>query len=184
MVPSPYNPRGRLAAQPSGGEGGLTTRRYPSAVVLAPKAAASSQERAGGGGFSCRARRRESHPPDVCATSTEAEARAGCIYSQRLWPGRGGAAVRCRLPGPLCPVPAPTQARRMGRLKDEIPLSTSIYAQKYTPWAYIFEPLLDLLPRRGRQPGARGRAARPPARPHSNPLHPPPLTKANHWVCN
>ena len=146
--------------------------------------ASERRERAGGPGFSCRARRRESHPPDVCATSTEAEARAGCIYSQRLWPGRGGAAVRCRLPGPLCPVPAPTQARRMGRLKDEIPLSTSIYAQKYTPWAYIFEPLLDLLPRRGRQPGARGRAARPPARPHSNPLHPPQLTKANHWVCN
>lgn len=94
MVPPPYNPRGRLAAQPSGGEGGLTTRRYPSAVVLAPKAAASSQE---------RARRRESHPPDVCATSTEVEARAGCIYPQRLWPGRRGAAVRCRSPGPLHP---------------------------------------------------------------------------------
>ena len=103
LLPYPYNSRGRLAAQPSGGEGGLTTRRYPSAVVLAPKAAASSQERAGGGGFSCRARRRESHPPDVCATSTEVEARAGCIYPQRLWPGRRGAAVRCRSPGPLHP---------------------------------------------------------------------------------
>jgi hypothetical protein len=62
----------------------------------------------------------------------------------------------------------------VGRLKDEIPSSTSIYAQKYTPWAYILEPLLNPLPRRGRQPGARGRAARPPARPHTNPLHPPP----------
>ena len=119
--------------------------------------------------------RRESHPPDVCATSTEAEARAGCIYSQRLWPGRGGAAVRCRLPGPLCPVPAPTQARRMGRLKDEIPLSTSIYAQKYTPWAYIFEPLLDLLPRRGRQPGARGATGSTPTGPPTQqPPAPPP----------
>ena len=82
-------------------------------------------------------------------------------------PGRGSC--------PLSAAPAPTQARRgvVRRLKDVIPLSTSIYTQKYTPWAYIFEPLLNLLPRRGWQPGARGRAARPPARPHSNPLHPP-----------
>jgi hypothetical protein len=33
----------------------------------------------------------------------------------------------------------------VGRLKDEISSSTSIYTQKYTPWAYIFEPLLNLL---------------------------------------
>ena len=180
MVPSPYNPRGRLAAQPSGGEGGLTTRRYPSAVVLAPKAAASSQERAGGGRFLL-----PGPPPRVTST--------GCLCYFHRGRGKGWLHIspeavarpargRCPLSEPGAA--APTQARRMGRLKDEIPLSTSIYAQEYTPWAYIFEPLLDLLPRRGRQPGARGRAARPPARPHSNPLHPPPLTKANHWVCN
>ena len=73
------------------------------AVILRPKRLLALEREPGGGGFSCRARRRESHPPDVCATSTEVEARAGCIYPQRLWPGRGGAAVRCRSPGPLHP---------------------------------------------------------------------------------
>jgi hypothetical protein len=149
---------------PRGGGGGRTTHRHPSAVVPAPKAAAGSRERAGGAGRFLL----PGPPPRV--TSTEVEARAGCIYPQRLWPGRGGAVVRCRSrPGPL----HPRKHAVVGRSKGEIPLSTSIHTQKYTPWAYIFEPLLNPLPRRGRQPGARGRAACPPARPHSNPLHPP-----------
>jgi hypothetical protein len=155
----------RPAARPPGG--GANGAPVPSAAIPAPKAAAGCRERAGAPGFSCcRTRRRESHPPDVCATSKEAEARAGCIYPQGLWPGR------C----PLSESPGPLHPRKhavAGRLKGEIPLSTSMYTQKYTPWVYIFEHLLNSLPRRGRQPGARGRAARPPARPHSNPLHTP-----------
>jgi hypothetical protein len=149
-------PAGRTAAQPSGG--GAPVRWFQRPKWLP---AVESRERAeGGGGFSCRARRRESH-----VTST------GCLcyFHRGRGKGRlhispepvarpGGAAVRCRLPVPL----HPRKHAVVGRLKDEIPSSTSKYTQKYTPWAYIFEPLLNPLPRRGRQPGARGRAASPP----------------------
>jgi hypothetical protein len=117
------SPRAGPPPIPLGGGGGATPRGT-SAVVPAPKVwlpAVESRERAGAPGFSCRTRRRESHPPAVCATSTEAEARAGCIYPQsRLWPGRGGAAVRCRLSGPL----HPRRHAVVGCLKDETPLST------------------------------------------------------------
>jgi hypothetical protein len=130
--------------------GGRTAHRSPSAVIPAPKAAAGCRERAGGPGFSCcRTRRRESHPPPVCATSTEAKARAGCISPGAV--ARPLSAVGCR---GRCS--HPRKHAVVGRLKDEIPLSASIYTQKYIPWVYIFEPLLNPVPRRGRQPGARG----------------------------
>ena len=132
--------------------------------------AVERRERAGGPGFSCRARAAASHIHRMFVLLPQRPRQGPAAYIPR---GCGQAGAGPLSAGSEPGAAAPTQARRMGRLKDEIPLSTSIYAQKYTPWAYIFEPLLDLLPRRGRQPGARGRAARPPARPHSNPLHPP-----------
>ena len=169
MVPSPYNPRGRLAAQPSGGEGGANDPPVPQCGGSSAQSGCQLSRASRGGRFLL-----PGPPPRVTST--------GCLCYFHRGRGKGWLHIspeavarpargRCPLSEPGAA--APTQARRMGRLKDEIPLSTSIYAQKYTPWAYIFEPLLDLLPRRGRQPGARGRAARPPARPHSNPLHPP-----------
>jgi hypothetical protein len=156
-------PGGPPSAPPPRGGGGTAHRRPPSAVVPAPKAAAGCRERAGGPGFSCcRTRRRESHPPAVCATSKEAEARPGCIYPLRPWPGR--APVRCRRPGPLHP--RKTQARRgRGALERRNPLKyfdihPKIYTLRPGCIVHIFEPLLNPLPRtaaRGRQPGPRGR---------------------------
>jgi hypothetical protein len=161
-------PRAGPPPGPSGGENGAPPP--PSMVIPAPKVAVGCRERAGVPvSPAAGPARRESQAPAVCATSTDAEVKAGCIYPQWLWPGRCPLSERAP-PGPLRTYASTPYG---ALLKDAIPSSTSIYAQKYTPWAYIVEPLLNPLPRRGRQPGARGRAARPPVRPHSNPLHPP-----------
>jgi len=161
-------PRAGPPPGPSGGENGAPALQYgDSGAQSGCRLSRASR----GPGFSCCRTRPARVTATGCLCYFHRGRGKGRLHTAYIPSGCGQAAVRCRSARRgRC---APTQARRMGRLKDEIPLSTSIYAQKYTPWAYIFEPLLDLLPRRGRQPGARGRAARPPARPHSNPLHPP-----------
>jgi hypothetical protein len=163
-------PAGRLAAQPPAGR---TMHRHPSAVGGSSAQSGCRLSRASRGArFLLPA-----PPPRVTST--------GCLcyfhrgrdkgrlhISPELWPGRGGAAVRCRSPGPLYPYKHAVVGR-CGALERRNPLKYfHIHPKEYTLNVY-FEPLLNPLPRRGRQPGARGRAASPPGRPHSNPVHPP-----------
>jgi hypothetical protein len=117
--------------------------RPPSAVIPAPKAAAGCRERAGVPvSPAAGPARRESHPPAVCATSTEAEARAGCIYPQRQWPGR------CPLSDPRAA--APTQARRGGALERRNPLKYfHIFPRRNQPFTPPAEAHCNIHPNEG-----------------------------------
>ena len=122
------SPAGRPAARPLGG--GERRTGPPSMVVPAPKVAVGCRERAGVPvSPAAGPARRESQPPAVCATSTEAEARAGCIYPQGLWPGR---CPLSRSPGPRA-APTQAQARRGGALERRNPLKYFHIRPKATP---------------------------------------------------
>ena len=180
MVPSPYNPRGRLAAQPSGGRGGANDPPVPQCGGSSAQSGCQLSRASRGGAVSPAGPAAASHIHRMFVLLPQRSRQGLAAYIPRDC-GQAGA-------GPLSAVGARGRCTHAstpyGALEIRNPLKYFHIRPKIYALGVYFRAPAGSAATAGSAAGRAGTGSTPTCPPTQQPPAPPQLTKANHWVCN